>query len=182
MFNDLTALILQDNRDDWLGCNSLARGCHRVLTGLRQMIPRPTPTERRLVVNERHDHCLRPSSAHPTDGFLCQRSCLSILSHGTWTQFKYYLITSLCARRLIAGTWKRLAWLMDSFSRECTRRETLCMHNMREGCERPRDVTSIRTVWKKNLERATLFACILNYACTTSYVELHYNIKTLRII
>lgn len=81
------------------------------------MMPQPTPTGRRLVVNERHRHCLRPSSARPTDGFLCQRSCLSILSHGTWTQFKYYLITSLYPRRLVAETWKRLAQLMDSYSR-----------------------------------------------------------------
>jgi len=48
------------------------------VTGPRQMIP-----QRRLaVVNERHRHCLRPSSARPTGGFLCQRSCLSILSAG----------------------------------------------------------------------------------------------------
>lgn len=85
--------------------NSLARGCHRILTGLRQMMSQPTPTGRRLIVNERHRHCLRPSSARPTDGFLCQRSCLSILSRGTWTQFKYYLITSLRPGRLVAETW-----------------------------------------------------------------------------
>lgn len=89
-------------------------------------------------------HCLRPSSARPTDGFLCQRSCLSILSHGTWTQFKYYLITSLYPRRRVAETWKRLAQLMDSYSRGWRRergRGALCMHIMREGCERPRDAT-----------------------------------------
>lgn len=97
----LVALILRDaldNRDDWFNWNSLAWSCHRILTGLRQMMSQPTPTGRRLVVNERHRHCLRPSSARPTDGFLCQRSCLSILSRGTWTQFKYYLITSLPSR------------------------------------------------------------------------------------
>jgi len=48
------------------------------VTGPRQMIPR----RRLVVVNERHRHCLRPSSARPTGGFLCQRSCLSILSAG----------------------------------------------------------------------------------------------------
>jgi len=40
------------------------------------------PRRRLVVVNERHRHCLRPSSARPTGGFLCQRSCLSILSAG----------------------------------------------------------------------------------------------------
>jgi len=82
------------------------------------MMSQATPAGRRLVVNERHRYCLRPSSARPTDGFLCQRSCLSILSRGTWTQFKYYLITSLRPERLVAETWGMAeAQLMDSFSR-----------------------------------------------------------------
>lgn len=55
---------------------------------------RPPPQWR--VVNERHGHCLRPSSAHPPRAFHAKEPCvsLSILRRSTWTQFKYYLITS----------------------------------------------------------------------------------------
>jgi len=70
-----TAGCVQLIAANWL---QLARSRRGLVTGPSQMIPR----RRLVVVNERHRHCLRPSSARPTGCFLCQRSRLSILSAG----------------------------------------------------------------------------------------------------
>lgn len=127
-----------DNRDRvyW---NSLAP--HGVLTGLRQMMPHSPAATRRDGVSS---HSLLTSGTaivcglvlpvHPM-AFYAKGPVCRYCHAGTWTQFKYYLITSR-SRRLVAETWKRLAQLMDSFARAYgggEREDALCMHIMREG-------------------------------------------------